>query len=233
MDLDKKYNFVYITTNLINGKQYIGDHSTDDLKDDYLGSGVYIKRSVNKYGRRNFSRNILEFFDSKERAFFGQEKWINEYNTLSPNGYNVSPMGGNQISGGISKETKNKISKTIKDNKSCAGKNNGMFGRKHSKEAKEKIRKVSFTEKHSLFGKIGEEHPNFGRKHSEEAKRKISEAERGEKNHNFGKKFSKEHRERISKNTNIKGKNNPMFGKKHSEEAKSKMREKALLRKKL
>ena len=36
------YHFVYETTNLINGKKYIGKHSTDDLNDGYLGSGKAI-----------------------------------------------------------------------------------------------------------------------------------------------------------------------------------------------
>ena len=34
-----KYHFVYITTNTINGKQYVGDHSTNNINDHYLGSG--------------------------------------------------------------------------------------------------------------------------------------------------------------------------------------------------
>jgi hypothetical protein len=32
----KKYNYVYVTTNLINGAQYVGDHSTNNLNDDTL-----------------------------------------------------------------------------------------------------------------------------------------------------------------------------------------------------
>lgn len=36
--MGKKYNYVYKTTNSINGRFYYGVHSTDDLNDGYLGS---------------------------------------------------------------------------------------------------------------------------------------------------------------------------------------------------
>ena len=31
--MERKFNYVYLTTNLVNGKQYIGDHSTDKIND--------------------------------------------------------------------------------------------------------------------------------------------------------------------------------------------------------
>jgi len=63
-------HFVYITTNLINGKQYIGDHSTYNLEDGYIGSGkTALIPAIKKYGKQNFQRKILEFFDTKEDAF--------------------------------------------------------------------------------------------------------------------------------------------------------------------
>ena len=49
-----KYSFIYKTTNLINGKIYIGQHTTDNINDRYLGSGVYFLRAVKKYGKKNF-----------------------------------------------------------------------------------------------------------------------------------------------------------------------------------
>jgi len=70
-------HFVYITTNLINGKQYVGDHSTNDLNDGYLGSGrPYLQRALRQYGKQNFKKEILEVFPSKKEAFNAQEKYI-------------------------------------------------------------------------------------------------------------------------------------------------------------
>ncbi len=111
----KKYHFVYATTNLIDGKTYIGDHSTNDLKDNYLGSGKYFLRVLKKYGKENFSREILEFFNSKQEAFDAQKKYINFFNSLVPNGYNLDPTGGHGANGGfMSEDSRKKLSNSHK-----------------------------------------------------------------------------------------------------------------------
>ena len=43
------YNYVYLITNTLNNKKYIGKHSTDNLNDNYIGSGIIIKQIVRKY----------------------------------------------------------------------------------------------------------------------------------------------------------------------------------------
>ena len=52
-------NFIYLTTNVINGKQYIGSHN-GEINDSYLGSGKLLIKSIKKYGKENFKRIILE-----------------------------------------------------------------------------------------------------------------------------------------------------------------------------
>ena len=61
-------HFVYITTNLLNGKQYIGDHSSPSLNDSYLGSGKAIKSAIRKLtdSVRHF-RNLVHLELEKDR----------------------------------------------------------------------------------------------------------------------------------------------------------------------
>ena len=60
---------IYKTTNLINGKIYVGAHSCSDVNDSYMGSGGSIKSAIKKYGKHNFSKQILFLADSEEEMF--------------------------------------------------------------------------------------------------------------------------------------------------------------------
>ena len=64
MTNDKEYyGFIYLTTNKVNGMKYVGQKTYDKRGNwkTYLGSGVYLKRAISKYGKDNFSRQILEY----------------------------------------------------------------------------------------------------------------------------------------------------------------------------
>jgi len=112
--MKKIYNFCYITTNLINGKKYVGDHSTNNLSDGYLGSGKNLKKEIELYGKLNFKLEILEFFSSKKDAYSAQKKYIKLYKTHeSYGGYNKNFSGG-QWASIPSIETRQKISNGCK-----------------------------------------------------------------------------------------------------------------------
>jgi hypothetical protein len=75
-------NFVYLTTNLLNGKQYVGSHEGYE-NDSYLGSGTYISRAVKKYGKENFKREILEVCDSSINLILEDNQNKLEYEILT------------------------------------------------------------------------------------------------------------------------------------------------------
>lgn len=89
----KKYNFVYKTTNLVNGKIYIGVHSTTNLNDRYLGSGNRLALAFEKYGMENFSRDILEFFDTREECYKREAELVNTDFILRSDTYNITEGG--------------------------------------------------------------------------------------------------------------------------------------------
>ena len=61
----QKHYLIYQTTNLVNGKIYIGKHETFNIEDNYFGSGKYLLNAINKHGIENFEFKIL--IDLKNR----------------------------------------------------------------------------------------------------------------------------------------------------------------------
>jgi len=87
------YYIVYQTTNQVNGKIYIGAHKTTDLDDGYIGSGKYLRRSIDKHGVENFTREILFLFDNREEMYQKEKELVNEEFLERDDVYNLT-IGG-------------------------------------------------------------------------------------------------------------------------------------------
>ena len=88
----KQYNYIYLITNKINGKIYIGKHSTDNLNDGYMGSGKLIKKAIQKYGIENFTKEYLAFCDTEEKLNWFEKFYIKKYKAREA-GYNLTDGG--------------------------------------------------------------------------------------------------------------------------------------------
>jgi len=64
----KKTHIIYKIINTVNNKIYIGKHSTGNIGDGYLGSGIIILRAIKKYGIDKFEKEILFKFNTEEEA---------------------------------------------------------------------------------------------------------------------------------------------------------------------
>lgn len=84
ISLDKTYYFLYRITNSLTGEFYLGVHSTDNILDGYMGSGKALQESKERYGERNFTREILEFFDTEEEMYAREAEVIDEKMLLNP-----------------------------------------------------------------------------------------------------------------------------------------------------
>lgn len=146
---------VYITTNLLNGKKYLGKCS--HKKPHYLGSGIALKSAIEKYGKQNFKRDILYEVNTLDEAAELEKKLSLEWNVVDDSSwYNLKVGGdGGSVRGKIkSEETKKKISENRKGKLSQKGKLNHFYGKKHTKEWAENHSKLLKGRK----GKTGDEH---------------------------------------------------------------------------
>jgi len=221
---------IYKTTNLVNGKIYIGQDKYNNPR--YLGSGKILHLAFEKHGIENFKKEIVEVCETQEILNQREEFWISYYkSTDRKKGYNIAKggNGGDTISNHPDKE---QIGKRHSD---WMKENNPTKGRKKTENEIENW-------KNSYVGKWkGEKNPNFGSKRSESSKEKISEERKRwwnnlseNKRREIGKKISeanigkpgntwtyeqkKKHSERMKQN-------NPMKGKTHTDEVKQRISE--------
>ena len=157
---------VYIHTNKINGKMYVGQTCQKPEKRWSSGYGYrncsYFYKAIKKYGWDSFEHNIVASNLTLEEANNLESILIEKLDTRNPDkGYNLRSGGQNGL---LAEETKAKIKKAV------SGENAPMLGKHHTKETKEKIRKAR-------QGKYcGENNPNYGKHHSDESRKKMSES---------------------------------------------------------
>lgn len=191
--------FVYITTNLINGKKYLGKHN--GKVSNYLGSGTLLKKAIEKYGRKNFKLEKISEDLSEDEAFELEKKLSIDYNIAESSDWYNLKVGGEGFS---------------------SGELHPMYGVPKSEEHKRKLAKANIGKtqplnqriQHSIsmcgsnnpmYGKKGKDHPSFGHKISDEHRKLLSEV-------NKGKPKSQKTKDKLSKSRTGKcmGLNNPM-----------------------
>ena len=86
--------YVYITTNILNDKKYIGVVASNKPKNNYLGSGVILQHAIKKYGKENFTKKIIKHFNDPIEARDYEKKLIRETNAIKDKQYYNLVEGG-------------------------------------------------------------------------------------------------------------------------------------------
>lgn len=176
--------FIYLITNKINGKQYVGQtiqtirarwnaHVSESRRDDYP-----MAQAIKKYGAENFVVSEVARCNSLEQLNELEILFIQQYNTLRPKGYNLASGGKNAIP---HPDTIQRLSESHK-------------GQKPTQRQIERAREVNtgIVRSPETRRKIGlaSKGRNVGRKHTAEHNAKQSASLRGRK-------FSAEHKAKI------------------------------------
>jgi hypothetical protein len=100
--------YLYRTLNIVNGKEYIGVHKTSNLRDGYIGCGIYTQKdakrfskvkaspfihAVCKHGYENFIKEVLYHFNSDEEAYKKEKEVVDLDYIEKENTYNIT-IGG-------------------------------------------------------------------------------------------------------------------------------------------
>lgn len=190
---EDRIGYIYCITNLVNGKNYFGQHTMrngykTELADMYWGSGVLLKKAQQKYGLENFKKEIIisgKFSKEQINRFEKCAIRINKF--LGKTEYNIAPGGEGFGSSDYAryvrsfqntKEFKKRISEKLKS-----------YWKEHPEELKEKVQKNLSTRKERNVdtGKGWR-----GKKHTEEQLKKMSEKAKlrtGSKNGSYGKRW--------------------------------------------
>jgi len=166
------YGYIYKTTNLINGKIYIGQRK-GEFYPYYYGSGIHFLRALKLHGRNNFKVNLITYAKTKDILNRLEKKYIDNHRKRigKKRMYNIADGGGGR-SCPFTEEHKLKLSKILS-------------GRPLTEEHKLKIKKSHSNPETKR--KCIESHK--GKYPSEMTRRKMSLSNSGKKSVNFGKRW--------------------------------------------
>lgn len=73
------FGYIYIITNLINGKKYVGKKKICKQHESYMGSSKWLKQDIKELGKENFKKEIIEYCDNfkdlEAREIYYQKLW--------------------------------------------------------------------------------------------------------------------------------------------------------------
>ena len=187
------FYLIYKITNIINGKYYIGAHTTLNKNDKYMGSGVYIKRAIRKYGKHNFTKEIIAECQSSSEMYELEKQLVTTVNT-----YNIMPGG----KGGWEFVNTNKLSGTAKGVLTQTHLRQNQDWRKKWKEKHhtgihahlktvnaEQFRARGIQANNTTYKRYGK-YPFQGKTHTDETKavisKKLSVIQKGTNNSQYG-----------------------------------------------
>lgn len=214
------FHYIYRIDNLINGRFYIGVHSGKKKpeEDDYWGSGKNIKAAIQKYGKNNFSKTILEVFASRKEADDKEKELVSEELLSDAKCYNLILGGGGNYWLEKSREFKKRKPLSLETRLKISNSQLGKCKPKHSAEAnaakslrqlgkpnlfmkspegKVAIEKIAKTAKRN-YASGKRVHHYKGKHRSSEDKQKISNSLKGNVPWNVGIPMTPEMRKIIS-----------------------------------
>lgn len=152
--------YIYKTTNLINNRSYIGKKQKEVFDPTYYGSGLILKEAIKKYGKENFSIEILNWattaveLNKLEELYIDRHRLVNDLYNIAKGGDGGDTLINHPEKDSIVKRrntgltnwhqsltTEEKLLRGKKISQSKKGKPNGHSGLSQSKETIEKIRK--------------------------------------------------------------------------------------------
>lgn len=162
--------YLYKITNLVNGKIYVGVHKTKNVDDGYMGSGKVVLSAIEKYGKDNFVKEVLEYFDTAADMFAREKEIVNEDFLKRGDVYNLRRGG----SGGFDFINSSGIAK-FRGKTHCDESKATMGFRNPSEEDRKKIAARMKGNKHNPnIRETGSKHPASYPK-SDEHKNKLRE----------------------------------------------------------
>ena len=197
---DVYYGFVYLITNTVTDRKYIGRkfyhtyRKKKRIKESnwrvYAGSCRPLQEDMKRLGKDKFTFEIICNYKTRGGVVSGEVHFQTDNDVLSPE---LLPCGERLYYNGQLGNVKFITPEFL------------------SAETRAKMRAA----------KQGEKHPNYGKPHSAETRAKMSAASKGEKNSHYGKPVSAETRAKIS--ASLVGEKHPQYGKPVSAETRAKI----------